>query len=307
MPLRAGHAAKVRIDYSNNSVPPAPPFRADLHLGYAPPDGRIAAAVRAARRADVAVVFANTIGGETMDQSSLALPGDQDALVEAVAKANRNTVVVLHTGGPVLTPWRSRVAAIVEDWYPGERSGDAIARVLFGDVDPSGRLPLTFPASAAQGPATRASEFPGTGGVADHDEGLDVGYRFYDAHGQRPAFPFGFGLSYTSFRLGRAKATGAAGAYAVSVPVRNTGRRPGTQTVQVYASFAKAAGEPPRRLVGFAQVTVPPGQTRTAKLTTDPKSFQVFDAGTGAYALPAGPIGLAVGTSSRALTPVAVG
>jgi beta-glucosidase len=239
-----------------------------------------------------------------MDQQSLALPGDQDALIEAVAKANKNTVVVLHTGGPVLTPWRSRVAAIVEDWYPGERSGDAIAQVLFGEVDPSGRLPLTFPASARQGPATRAAEFPGVGGVADHDEGLDVGYRYYDAHGQAPAFPFGFGLSYTSFRVGHAKATGARGQYIVSVPVRNTGRRTGTQTVQLYAGFAKATGEPPRRLVGYGQAALAPGRAKTVTIRTDPKAFAVWDAASSAYAIPAGAIRLYVGTSSRDLTPV---
>ena len=219
--------------------------------------------MRAARKADVAVVFVNDVTGEGMDRPSLALPGDQDQLIEAVARANPRTVVVLHTASAVTMPWRNRVAAIVEAWYPGQQSGRAIAKTLFGDVDPSGRLPVTFPASEAQGPlAGHPERFPGIANIARYTEGLFVGYRFFDARGQKPLFPFGHGLSYTSWSLGRLKVSKRGqGRVRATVKVRNTGRRAG-----------RAGGAAVRRLpvecgrAAAAAQGVPEGVPRRAPL-----------------------------------------
>jgi beta-glucosidase len=192
----------------------------------------IARAVAAARRARVAVVFANDVSSDGMDRPSLNLPGDQDRLIEAVAAANPRTIVVLHTGGPVLMPWRLKVAAILEAWYPGQQSGRAIAETLFGDVDPAGRLPVTFPASPGQGPTANPAAFPGIGSTVRYAEGLFVGYRYYDHFGQQPLYPFGYRLSHTTFALRPAKVSAlGSNRFDVSTTVRNTGARPGAEVV----------------------------------------------------------------------------
>src|SRR5205085_3872982 len=158
-----------------------------------------AEAVAAARSSDVAVVFANDAASEGSDRPTLELPRWQDALISAVAAANPRTVVVLNTSGAVLMPWIDHVAAVVEAWYPGQQDGAAIAPILFGDVNPSGHLTETFPASASQGPAKTPAEYPGDGTSVLYDEGILVGYRWYQASGEQPLFPFGHGLSYTTF------------------------------------------------------------------------------------------------------------
>ncbi len=160
-------------------------------------------------------MFANDAQGEGMDRTSLDLQGDQDQLIEAVAHANRHTIVVLNTGGPVLMPWLDDVQGVLETWYPGQTFGTAIAAVLFGDANPGGRLPVTFPASNTQGPAAAnpPNTYPGdANGNESYTEGLDVGYRWYDATGQRPLFPFGYGLSYEQFDV--------SGVHAVYDPVQ---------------------------------------------------------------------------------------
>jgi beta-glucosidase len=166
--LTAGHRVPIRVEYSTGvSI-----AGAELHLGWQPPNpALIARAVAAARRARVAVVFANDVSSEGMDRPSLNLPGDEDRPIEAVAAANPRTIVVLHTGGPVLMPWRLKVAAILEAWYPGQQSGRAIAESLFGDVDPAGRLPVTFPASPGQGPTANPAAFPGIGSTVRYAGG----------------------------------------------------------------------------------------------------------------------------------------
>ena len=148
--------------------------------------------------------WSTTAQGEGMDRTTLALPGDQDALIDAVAAVNPRTIVVLNTGGPVLMPWLHHVEAVLQAWYPGQQYGAALAAVLFGDGDPGGRLPVTFPASDAQGPAptTRPERYPGVNGEQRYDEGIFVGYRWYDQFRQQPLFPFGYGLSYADFRFG---------------------------------------------------------------------------------------------------------
>ena len=172
-------------------------------------------------------MFANDVSSEGMDRPSLELPGDQNRLIEAVAAANPRTVVVLHTAGPVLMPWLSRVAGVLEAWYPGQRSGAAIAATLFGKSDPSGHLPVTFPRTASQGPRPPPQRYPRAWTTSRHySEGIFVGYRYYDRTTKRPLFPFGFGLSYTSFTLSRLKVERARqGAYRATVRLSNTGHR----------------------------------------------------------------------------------
>ena len=227
----------------------------------------IHAAVEAARASKVAIVFASDWTREGADRPSLLLPGDANALIGAVAAANPNTIVVLNTGGAVLMPWLARVRAVLEAWYPGQVDGAATAAVLTGRVDPSGRLPITFPASARQTPvASSPAAYPGADGTVTYREGLDIGYRWYLANHQKPLFPFGFGLSYTRFSLSDARLVHAAGRVIVHVRAANRGRRAGIDVIEAYLSYPQAAGEPPWQLRAFAAIRLRPGQTRVVRL-----------------------------------------
>ncbi len=199
----------------------------DPRLGWQDVTPMIAAAVRAARHASVAVVFASDYNSEGFDRPTLALPGDSDALISAVAAANPRTIVVLNTGGAVLMPWLSKVAGVLEAWYPGEEDGAATLAVLRGSVDPSGHLPVTFPASDSQSATAQTRSWPGVDSNVYFEDGLDVGYRYYDAKGIRPLFPFGYGLSYTTFALSDPVAHHSAGGYVVDVRVREHRHAPG--------------------------------------------------------------------------------
>jgi beta-glucosidase len=229
----------------------------------------------------------------------------EDALVSAVAAANRKTVVVLQTGSAVLTPWRNQVPAILEAWYPGQAGGTAVARVLFGDVDPGGRLPVTFPASAAQLPtAGDPSSYPGAAEQETYKEGLDVGYRWYDAHHLTPAYPFGAGLSYTTFRYsGLRLHTGIPHSQRVAyatVDITNTGTRTGTAVPQLYISkpATPALPQPVRQLVGYAKVNLPPGRTRRVTFPLNDRSFASWSDG---WTVVPGCYRFAAGASSRDL------
>jgi beta-glucosidase len=276
-----------------------------LKLGYAPPDDRIAEAVAAARKADVAVVFAGHQVGEGMDRTHLALGGDQDALIEAVAKANPRTVVVLTTGGAVTMPWLHEVAGVLEMWLPGDSFGTAAARLLFGDDDPGGRLPVTFPADEAQGPGQTQSEYPGDPGphgevgTVHFDEGLEIGYRFWDAHDQAPLFPFGYGLSYAPIAISGVRVQPMDGAVEVTAEARNTGRRAGTGVVEVYLGFPASAGEPPRQLKGFAKLRLKPGERRQVRVALPARAFQSWNEGRHAWTTAGGDYTVMVGRSSR--------
>ncbi len=297
--LTKHHPVSIRVQYATGSSIGG----AALQVGWEPPrPSMLAAAVRAAQHAKIAVVFVNDVSSEGMDRSSLALPGDQNRLIAAVAAANPRTIVVLHTAGPVLMPWLSKVAGVLEAWYPGQQSGTAIAATLFGQSDPSGHLPVTFLRSAAQGPATKTSEYPGINNLSQYSEGIFVGYRYYDEFHQTPLFPFGFGLSYTSFSLSGLKVTAAAGGfYRATVRVRNTGRRAGAEVVQAYLRFPAAAGEPPWQLKAYAKTSLAPGASRTVRLAIPRSSFDYFDTSKSAWSLARGRYRLAVGTSSRDL------
>jgi beta-glucosidase len=299
--LTAAQPVPITVEYSAiQAIGPAA-----LSIGWqAPGPAMVAQAVRAARSSDVAVVFANDVTGEGSDRSSLAIPGDQDQLIAAVAAANPRTVVVLNTGGAVLMPWLSKVAGVIESWYPGQEFGTAIAALLWGDADPSGRLPMTFPASDAQVhasvnfPGTILSGPSGAQPTVTYTEGLDVGYRWYDAMGQTPLFPFGYGLSYTTFRYSGLQVAPAGRGAEVRVRVTNTGRRAGADVVELYVGMPAATGEPPRQLKGFAKVDLAPGAAAVVSFTLGPSALSVWDGGSGGWVLRPGTYRAMIGDSS---------
>ena len=258
--------------------------RAKGEVAYA--DGSDPAAAAAlAKGADVAIVFATQWNSEGVD-GPLQLEGGQDALIEAVAAANPHTIVVLETGNPVLMPWLGKVSGVLEAWYPGARGGEAMAKVLYGEVDAAGRLPISFPSSEDQLPRP---ELPGLKNATPegattaraeppfdvhYDEGSDVGYRWYAAKGLKPLFPFGYGLSYTGFRYADLKTIGGQG-LSVSFTLTNTGKRAGTETPQLY--LASGPHRPQQRLLGFTRVALKPGESRRLMLTADPRLLMDWD------------------------------
>jgi beta-glucosidase len=229
--------------------------------------------------------------GEGVDAADLALPDRQDDLIAAVAAANPKTVVVLETGGPVSMPWLADVAAVVEAWYPGTSGGDAIAGILFGEVNPSGHLPATFPASVAQLPRPVLDGYPDANERrfdVDYHEGAAVGYKWFDLKGLKPLFPFGHGLSYTDFTLSGLKATVKDGVVSASFTIANTGKRAGREVAQIYVAPVGARWEAPKRLGGFAKVEVQPGAAAQASVTVDPRLLAVYDPATKRWNVAAG-------------------
>ncbi|HEX4719503.1 MAG TPA: glycoside hydrolase family 3 C-terminal domain-containing protein [Thermoleophilaceae bacterium] len=299
--LTAGQPVSVRIEYTSK----AQLFGPQIHFAWQPPSkSLIPAAVDAARGADAAIVIVNNAQGEGMDRSTLALPGDQDALINAVAAVNRRTIVVLNTGGPVLMPWRNRVEGVLEAWYPGQQFGTALASVLFGDSDPGGRLPVTFPASNEQGPAppSQPERYPGVNDEVHYDEGLLVGYRWYDATGQRPLFPFGYGQSYAHFVFRDLHVRAQGGALVASVRIANVSNRSGSVVPELYVHYPHSAGEPPWQLKGYDKVALAPHESRRVSLTLDPADLTIYDGGP---VIPQGRYRLALASSSRGFAKVA--
>ncbi len=296
--LEAGKRVSLELAYSN-----APTLSAnELRLGWEAPDSTlIDEAVAAAKKAKVAVVFVADHVSEGADRTDLKLPGDQDALIEAVAAANPNTVVVLHTVGPVLMPWQGKVAGILAAWYPGEQAADSIAALLTGKANPSGKLPVTFPADEVNGPADQPARYPGIGTTARYDEGIFVGYRWYDAKGIAPLYPFGHGLSYTTFGYDKLKVTKARQGWTVTAKVSNTGKVAGDEVAQLYLSMPAAAGEPPRQLRGFARVSLQPGKSATVEFPLDARALSYWDETAKDWRMAKGTYRLQVGSSSRDL------
>jgi beta-glucosidase len=281
-----------------------------------------AAAAATAAAADVAIVFGHYQSGEFADRPNISLDANGDALIAAVAAANRNTVVVLQTGGPVTMPWLNQVKAVLEVWYAGEQMGPAIASLLWGDVNPAGRLTHSFPRSEADLPtAGSPRQYPGVfsdGSTTrppgsteirqvDYLEGLKVGYRWYDAERIKPLFPFGYGLSYTKFDYGRLHVgpqllLKAGHSVHASFRVTNTGSRTGTEIAQVYLSLPSRTGEPPKRLVGWERVTLKPGRSETVHVEIDPDTpdhpFSYWD---GRWRIASGLYKVSVGRSATDL------
>jgi beta-glucosidase len=276
-----------------------------------------AAAAKAAAGADVAIVFVTQWMSEGRDALTSSLPHDQDALVEAVVKANPKTIVVLETGGPVTMPWAGKVKGIAESWYPGIGGGEAIANVLFGKVNPSGKLPVTFTASDEDLPhphvagLTENTKNNGMSGGEVHGdeakdfpvdynvEGMMVGYKWFEAKGKTPLFPFGFGLSYTSFGYSGLKV--APGAGSVSFEVKNTGKVAGDEIAEVYVTLPSAAGEPFKKLAGFKRVGLAAGEKKMVTVELNPLVLSVFSEGKNAFEMTPGTYTVEVGGSSVAL------
>ncbi|GAB7021047.1 beta-glucosidase family protein [Halostagnicola bangensis] len=259
----------------------------------------IEAAVGAASEADVAVVFVRDQATEAADRDSLHLPGRQDELVSAVAKANERTVVVSNTSGPIEVPWRDDVAAIVANWYPGQAHGEAISSVLYGDADPGGRLPVTF-APEGEYPTSDERRFPGVDDVSRYEEGLLVGYRYFDATGVDPTYPFGHGHSYADFEYGDLEVVDDS---TVEVTVENVGDRAGREVVQAYVASPDAPDDlerPPRELGGFEAVELEVGEYATVSIDLDERAFGRYAEPDG-WTIDAGEHTVDVGRSSRDL------
>jgi beta-glucosidase len=345
--LSGGGSAQVSAP-GGNAVPPPPGTRAAGGLGNQVPvwmpssplralkaklpttkisyvaGDDLDAASTAARQADVAIVFAYQWESEGMDLETLALSADQNTLIETVAAANPYTIVVLETGSPATMPWIEKVAGVVEAWYPGIRGAEALASLLTGQVNPSGKLAVTFPRSDADlphptivkppaeseirrdpsvpdTPALRAARAKGLPAFqAYYDEKLKVGYKWYDAEKKPVLFPFGFGLSYTGYAYSELTVK-SGDILTVSFTIKNTGKRPGTEIAQVYASLPDAAGEPPKRLIGWTRVELSPGESKQVTIPIDHDRLTIFDEATDGWRLVPGQYTVLVGGSSQNL------
>ena len=275
-------------------------------------------AANLAKSADLAIVFAYQWLAEDMDVPSLSLPNNQDALIEQVAAANPHTIVVLETGTAVTMPWIDKVAGVVEAWYAGSSGQKALANVLVGDVNPAGKLPLSFPKSEADLPHPDAPKIPSesqvrAGDVADngaptanasthagyavhYDEGPEVGYKWYEAQNKKPLFPFGFGLSYTTYAYSGLSVDSAT--KSVRFTVKNTGKRAGTEIAEVYARLPKGTDEPYKRLAGWKRVTLAPGESQSIAIAIDDRVLQTFDEGKNGWTMTKGEYQVMVGGSS---------
>ncbi|HEX7339299.1 MAG TPA: glycoside hydrolase family 3 C-terminal domain-containing protein [Rhodanobacteraceae bacterium] len=313
--LKAGQKVSIEIDYSAPMLPSLSGIlQPSMRLGWkVPVSGDVwpralalqQQAVKAAKASDVALVFVSKFETEGVDLDNIRLSDDQNHLIEAVAKANPNTIVVLNTGSAVTMPWIGKVRGVIEAWYPGQEYGKAIASILFGDTNPSGKLPVTFPVHQADVPASTQAQWPGMDGKVAYSEGLKVGYRWYDAKHVKPLFPFGYGLSYTSFKLGNIKVSPqritSSGKVTVTVDLTNTGKRAGAEVAQLYVGHPASAGEPPKQLRAFDKVFLKPGQTRQVSLNVPARAFAVWNEGMHAWQVADGSYKIWVGNSSAHL------
>jgi|CZKY01.1.fsa_nt_gi beta-glucosidase len=278
-------------------------------------------AVALAKTADVAIVFAYQWESEGMDLDSLSLPEHQDELIDAVASANPHTIVVLETGSPVIMPWAGKVSGIMEAWYAGTQGAEALANVIFGDVNPSAKLPITFPRSEADLPHRSVVQPPRestTGSEPDawkkiaaglpafqitYDEGLKVGYKWYDAEKKEVLFPFGYGLSYSTYSYSNLRVTPGmpGGKVRLNFTVTNTGNRAGVEIAEVYAALPAAAAEPPKRLVGWSKVKLNPAESKEVVVEIDPQYLSIFNVDQNAWQLVPGDYTFLVGGSSQSL------
>ena len=275
-------------------------------------------AANLAKDADLAIVFASQWLSEDMDAPSLSLPDNQDALIEQIASVNPHTIVVLETGTAVTMPWIDKVSGVVEAWYAGSSGHKALANILVGEVNPAGKLPLTFPRSEADlphpnPPKIPAESQPHAADVADngapassasahsgyavhYDEGSEVGYKWYEAQHKQPLFAFGFGLSYTTYAYSGLSVDSAT--KAVRFTVKNTGKRAGTEIAEVYAKLPKGTDEPYKRLAGWKRITLAPGESQSITVAINDRVLHTFDQETNAWSTAKGEYQVMVGGSS---------
>ena len=299
---------------------PTPPLKA---IRAASPSAKVefasgtdpGAAAALAKQSDVAIVFAYQWMSEGADLENLSLPENQDALIEQVAAANPHTIVVLETGTAVVMPWIAQVGGVLEAWYAGSKGADAVANVLFGKVNPGAKLPLTFPLSVADLPHPTLMKPPAEVGGAGqevkpedakpifsvtYDEGVKVGYKWYDAENKPVLFPFGFGLSYTTYQYSDLKVT-AGKEPTVQFRVKNTGARAGAEIAEVYVGLPAAAQEPPKRLANWSKVMLQPGESREISLAINPRELSIYEEATDSWKQLPGGYTFMVGGSSKDL------
>lgn len=261
-------------------------------------------AIEVAKKSDVALVFAKGSSAEGTDREDLILNNDQNKLISQVAAANDRTIVVLRTGGPILMPWLEEVEGVLEMWYPGQEDGNATASVLFGDVTPTGRLPVTFGKQANDYPANTKEQYPGTNNVADYSEGVFVGYRYFDENDIEPEFPFGYGLTYTDFEYGKTRVspttTSCGDSITVQTQITNTGDCIGAEVVQLYVHDQEASVDrPPKELKAFEKVWLMPGETTTVSLELNEDAFSFYSESEGSWVTEPGKFDLLIGRSAR--------
>jgi len=262
----------------------------------------LAAAAKLAKAADVAIVMVGANEGEGADHP-IDLSPEQNQLIETVAAANPRTIVVLKTGSAVPMPWLDKVAGVLEAWYPGEEDGNAVARVLFGEVNPSGKLPVSFPKSSQDTLARDPELYPGNGKEVHYNEGINVGYRWFQSNGIKPLFPFGYGLSYTTFGYSKPSVTVLPGHKGVTVAfqVQNTGKLAGAEVAQVYLGFPsiEEGNEAPRQLKGFQKVYLEPGTFKTVQITLNPRAFSYWSTAKHDWVIAPGSYKVMIGASSE--------
>ncbi len=303
--LEGGKSYPIKVEYYWKGNPR---WRS-VGIGHQPPQPKdtIAEAVQLAKKSDVVVLLAGLNGEwetEGADRVDMKLPGAQNELIERVVKANRNTIVVLNVGSAVEMPWIEKVPAVLQLWYDSQEQGNALADILFGDENPSGKLPTTFPVRLEDNPAY--INYPGENGKVHYGEGIFVGYRYYDKKKVAPLFPFGHGLSYTSFKYSKlrigAKSITPNETLKVKVDVTNAGKVPGKEIVQLYVRDLRSTfARPEKELKAFEKVELKPRQTKTITFTLDREAFWYFDTVKNAWSTEAGEFEILIGASSRDL------
>ncbi|HXO25494.1 MAG TPA: glycoside hydrolase family 3 C-terminal domain-containing protein, partial [Streptosporangiaceae bacterium] len=279
----------------------------NVKVTYTPGDDNgttdIPQAVAAAQAATDAIIVVSLPEGEESDLKTLDLSSADETMIADVAAVNPNTIVVINSGGPVVMPWISSVAGVFENWYGGQETGAAIAALIFGTVDPSGKLPVTFPASLSQVPAQTQAQWPGTATGVTYSEGVDIGYRWYQSQNITPLFPFGYGLSYTKFSFSNLKvgAFNANGAATVTATMTNTGSVAGADVAQMYVGDPAASQDPPEQLAGFQRTTLTPGQSATVSFPLTVHDLASWSAADNAWQAQAGTYSISVGDSSASL------
>ena len=302
--LREGDASELVVDF--RPVPGQRGSGLEIRCERVPDEDRLERAVAVAADADVCIVVVGTNADtetEGRDRRSMDLPGEQDELVRRVVAANPRTIVVLNSGSPVAMPWVDDVRAVLQMWFPGMEAGDAVVDVLMGERNPSGRLPTTFPKRIEDTPAF--ANYPGENGQVHYEEDIFVGYRWYEARGIEPLFPFGHGLSYTTFEYGQPVVSQGGDTSVVEVPVTNTGDRDGTEIVQLYVAHQPGGDRPPKELKGYVALALAAGETGTARFELGSAAFSIWDITTNAWMDAPGSYQILVGSSSADIRTIA--